>query len=150
MHPQKTLFADSRALEEDHQVREWLLAILRFAVTLAPCDRSVVMSLAAEMDRLGSDRSSSTFSFFTRTSAKFCDCILTTGDMEKAAELRIYFESVTDDRLRRALEGAVFEKAPKSLFARGTNRDYLWKGLPTRQPLSSGRTSLRQQSTDLD
>jgi len=70
------LISDSSAIEESRRIREWLLGILRFAVTLEPSDRAVVTGLAVEMDRLGSDESQSRFSYFTRTSTKLCDCIL--------------------------------------------------------------------------
>jgi hypothetical protein len=43
--------ADAAAQEESQKIRHWLLAILRFAVTLDP---SAVLAMAEEMDRLGS------------------------------------------------------------------------------------------------
>jgi hypothetical protein len=87
------------------------------------------MRLAAEMDRLGSSTTQSGFKYFTRTSTKFCDCIVAKHDFEKLAELRLHIEKIDDHRLRRALEGALFVKRNKSTRSRQPDRDYLWKGL---------------------
>ncbi len=104
----------SHALAGERRIREWLLAILRFAVTLAQCDRGAVMCLAAEMDRLGPAWSHSAFRYFTKTSIKFCNSIVEKRNLEKAAELRFYLKNINDDRLRRALEAAIFEKPQES------------------------------------
>jgi hypothetical protein len=121
--------SEPAAIEESRRIRGWLLGILRFAVTLEPSDRAVVMGLAAEMDRLGSDESQSRFSYFTRTSTKLCDCIAAKHDFDKLAELRFHIEKIDDNRLRRALEGALFAKRNKSARSRQPDREYLWKGL---------------------
>jgi len=123
------LISDSSAIEESRRIREWLLGILRFAVTLEPSDRAVVTGLAVEMDRLGSDESQSRFSYFTRTSTKLCDCITAKHDFDKLAELCLHIEKIDDRRLRRALEGALFAKRNKSVRSRQPDREYLWKGL---------------------
>ena len=123
------LISNSSAIEESRRIREWLLGILRFAVTLEPSDRAVVTGLAVEMDRLGSDESQSRFSYFTRTSTKLCDCITAKHDFDKLAELCLHIEKIDDRRLRRALEGALFAKRNKSTRSRQPNREYLWKGL---------------------
>jgi hypothetical protein len=106
-----------------------LLGILRFAVTLEQCDRGAVMCLAAEMDRLGASTTQSGFSYFTRTSTKLCDCIAAKHDFDKLAELCLDIEKIDDNRLRRALEGALFAKRNKSARSRQPDREYLWKGL---------------------
>jgi hypothetical protein len=117
------------ATEESHRIREWLLGILRFAVTLEQCDRAAVMCLAAEMDRLGASTIQSGFSYFTRTSTKLCDSIAAKHDFDKLAELCLHIEKIDDRRLRRALEGALFAKRNKSVRSRQPDREYLWKGL---------------------
>jgi hypothetical protein len=59
------------------KVRDWLLAILRFAVTLRDEDRSAVMVAAEEIDRLGkSSEDQSAFKFFRNTSIEICSAIL--------------------------------------------------------------------------
>jgi hypothetical protein len=116
-------------IEESRRIREWLLGILRFAVTLEACDRAAVMYLAAEMDRLGATTTKSGFSYFTRTSTKLCDCIVAKHDFDKLTELCLRIEKIDDHRLRRAFEGALFAKRNKSARSRQPDREYLWKGL---------------------
>jgi hypothetical protein len=125
--PQNGSISNPSVSEESHRIREWLLRILRFAVTLEQRDRAAVMSLAAEMDRLGATQSG--FSYFTRTSTKLCDCITAKHDFDKLAELCFHIEKIDDRRLRRALEGALFAKRNKSIRSRQPDREYLWKGL---------------------
>jgi hypothetical protein len=88
-----------------------------------------MMCLAAEMDRLGARTTQSGFSYFTRTSTKLCDCIVAKRDFDKFAELCLYIEKIDDRRLRRALEGALFERRNKPTRSRQLDREYLWKGL---------------------
>ncbi len=119
-------------MEDSRRIREWLLGILRFAVTLEQCDRTAVMCLAAEMDRLGAITTQSAFSYFTRTSAKLCDCVAAKHDADKLAELRLYVQKIDDRRLRRALEGVLFENRSEPVRSRKLDRQYLWKGLAAR------------------
>lgn len=118
--------------EESHRIREWLLAILRFAVTLEQCDRAALMCSAAEMDRLGAGTTQSGFTYFTRTSTKLCDCIAAKRGFDNLAELWLHLEQIDDNRLRFALEGALFEKARGPTRSKKSNREHLWKGLVVR------------------
>jgi len=120
------------AVIESTRINDWLLAILRFAVTLAQRDRAAVMALAAEMDRLGLGQSRSRFSYFSRTSLQFCDYIVGNVGSEKGAQLRLYIKGIKDDRLRRALRAAIFGKPLKSDRPRPMTRYCLGKGLATR------------------
>jgi hypothetical protein len=86
--PQNGSISDPSAIEESRRIRQWLLGILRFAVTLEQCDRAAVMCVAAEMDRPGASTTQSGFSYFTRTSTKLCNCIAAKYDFDKLAELR--------------------------------------------------------------
>jgi hypothetical protein len=124
--------SDPSVIEESHRIRDWLLEILRFAVTLEQCDRVAVMSLAATMDRRGSCTTQSAFSYFTKTSTKLCDCIAATHDRDKLAELCFFIEKMDDLRLRRAIKGALFAQPNKSAPSRPLGREYLWKGLPVK------------------
>ena len=45
--------SDPSVIEESHRIRDWLLEILRFAVTLEQCDRVAVMSLAQRWTAAG-------------------------------------------------------------------------------------------------
>jgi hypothetical protein len=127
--PQNGPISDRSVGEESYRIREWLLEILRFAVTFEQCDRAAVMCLAAKMDRLGRGTIQSGFSYFTRTSVKLCDCIIAKHDFDKLAELCLYIEKIDDRRLRRALEGALFAKRNKSARTRPPSREYLWERL---------------------
>ena len=119
-------------IEETRRIREWLLGILRFAITLERGDREMVMRLAAQMDRLRSDNAQSGFSYFTRTSVKLCDCIVAKRDIEKLAALRLHIDKIADDSLRRAFEGVLLARRNGSKYFRKYDREYLWKGLPAR------------------
>lgn len=108
------------------------MGLLRFAITLERGDREVVMGLATEMDRLGSDNGQSGFRYFTGTSAKLCDCMVAKRDIEKLAVLRVHIDKIADDSLRRAFEGVLFAGRNGSGHFRKQDREYLWKGLPVR------------------
>ena len=93
---------------QHHKVKEWLLALLRFSVTLEPVDRAAVMALADEMDRLGFTSRKPDFSFFLRTTAEVCNAV---ADWEQAGRkqiLRKHLARIDDPRLRRAFR-AVFD-----------------------------------------
>jgi hypothetical protein len=125
LDPSDGCFADQSTVQEPVWIKDWLLAVLRFAVTQAPCDRAAVMVLAVEMDQLGSSTSRSGFSYFSRTTTKLCECIVDRADSEKAAELRWYINSVEDDRLRRAFRAAIYNKPLKSVRPLRINGDCL-------------------------
>jgi len=104
---------DAAAHEERRtkKVRDWLLAILRFAVTLEQADRTTVSVMAREMDGSGSGDQTA-FAFFVRTSSKFCNAIANKDEPKRVATLRHYLRRVYDHRLQRALEAAIeFEQA---------------------------------------
>ncbi len=84
------------------KIRDWLLAILRFSVTLEAGDRAAVMAIADEMDRLGFVAKKPEFSFFLRTTTDVCNAL---ADREQAGRkqiLRQHLARVDDQRLRRA------------------------------------------------
>lgn len=115
------------------KVREWLLAILRFAVTLDQADLAAVQAIAIEMDRLGSHPDATTFAFFTRSSVEFCHAIAKMDDPNSIAVLRRQLARIDDRRLRQALEAAL--DCGQRTARRTSKRDGggLWKGLtPTR------------------
>ena len=112
------------------QVRNWLLAILRFAVTLEQADRVAVLALAGILDRSGAGVGAG-FSFFTRTSTEFCNAIAEKDDSKRIAALRLHLARIDDCRLRRALEAACGcdAAARNAAAAKGYRRAGLWKGL---------------------
>jgi hypothetical protein len=112
------------------KVRDWLLAILRFAVTLEKSDRATVLTLASEMDRPGSRVASTAFAFFIRISTELCNAIADKDDPKRVATLRSHLKRIDDHRLRRALEAAIEfgQAATISSRARKRDRGDLWKG----------------------
>ena len=114
----------------DRWVRDWLLAILRFAVTLEQADRTVVLAMAKDIDRSGLRGASTAFGFFARTSAELCDAIAERNDPRRLTILRRHLPRIEDRRIRRALEAAIeFEHAATtSLKAKKRDRADLWRG----------------------
>jgi hypothetical protein len=85
-------------------VRDWLLALLRYAVTLHDADKSAVLVIAEEIDKLGSRaEDQSAFIFFCRTSADLCSAILDKQNLKASAVLRLHLKRIDDRRLRSAL-----------------------------------------------
>jgi len=115
--------------EFSHAVQEWLLSILRFAITLDEVDRSAVLVAAADMDRRGSK-----FTFFARTSAAVCDAIVAEDRSKTITELHVFVRAIDHVRLRRAFEAVLDIKPPEAdrrvISAR--NRERLWQGLAAR------------------
>ena len=120
------------------KARDWLLMILRFAVTLEPTDRVAVLKIAHELDRPKTDSTSANFTFFTRTSFDFCNAISDKNNPERTTILRRNIARIEDPRLKRALEAAVDSgvdqcesyRAMWTLPKQRWQRD-LWKGLPS-------------------
>jgi hypothetical protein len=89
------------------KVRDWLLAIVRFAVTLEPADRQTVLAIAQEMDGLGFLPGRSSFSYFVRTSADLCRAIADRDDPRRTAILRRHLATIADRRLRQMTAVAI-------------------------------------------
>ena len=118
--------------QDSHRIRQWHFAILRFAITLDQTDRTAALAIAAEMDRCGSVTTGRGFTFFIRTSVKFCDAIAAKDDPEAIATIRAHLRNIEHPPLRRAFEAALeLDRNPaegRGLLNR--SRDNLWKGLP--------------------
>jgi len=117
------------------KIKDWLLALLRYALTLHDADKSAVLLIAEETDKLGSraeDRSA--FKFFRQTSTDLCNAIADKDDPNRATTLRSHLGRIGDHRLRRAFEAAV-EFGDTCRIVSGTSkirerrRQDLWKGL---------------------
>jgi len=70
------------------RVREWLLALLRFAITRNPKDETAALAMADEIDALGLCWRPSAPSFFRRTTAELCQAIIAVDDPSRAAILK--------------------------------------------------------------
>ncbi len=115
----------------DKKIREWLLHLLRFAVTREPADRTAVDALAKELDLLGHWSRPAAPSFFRRTSHDVCAAIQAPDTPQQTAILGMHFERIADPRLRRAFAAAVGLQQPQqpALKRSGRKAPDLWKGL---------------------
>ena len=89
------------------QVREWLLLLLRFAITSDPKDQSATLALADEIDARGLEWRPSAPSFFRRTSNDVCKAITTLDDPKRTAILKRHLARIDDPALKRAFRAAV-------------------------------------------
>jgi hypothetical protein len=126
----------SREAAETHGklLRAWQFAILRFAVTLDNSDRINVLALAAEVDRLGAQRTRASLHFFRRTSGEICAAIV--GQLDDSDTIMVRFcKEIEDPRLKRAFAAAVgiapADAAP--LRRRPKPDNNLFRGLPPRK-----------------
>jgi hypothetical protein len=103
----KTIAAPGPHDWRDRKIREWLLLLLRFAVTRKPSDQSAVLAAADELDNLALRSKPTAPRFFVRTSHEVCNAILTIADMHDNPVLRNHVARIDDPRLRRAFEAAV-------------------------------------------
>lgn len=117
------------------RIDEWLVLLLRFAITQEPSDRSAALAMADEFDSLGVRWRPVAPRFFLLTSIEICDAILATGDWRIAA-LRKHAARIEHDRLRRAFlaatgipqcSDAVRKSTPQE--TRSAARGRLWLGL---------------------
>src|SRR5262249_12595122 len=67
------------------RLHEWLLLLLRFAVTRDPADRSAALAMADELDSLGMRWRPAGPRFFLQTSDEVCDAVLASGEWRMAA-----------------------------------------------------------------
>jgi hypothetical protein len=89
------------------RIREWLLLLLRFAITWDRKDEAAVFAMADEIDALGLQWRPSAPSFFRRTSSEVCKMITAFDDPRRATVLKKHIARIDDPRLRRAFQAAV-------------------------------------------
>jgi hypothetical protein len=122
---------------QDPMLREWLLLLLRFAVTHEPLDQSAAVTIAEELDALGRRWRPAAAHFFVRTTNEICEAIVTVNDERRDPILRKHLARIDDPRLRQAFRSAVgLQSLPEppqqsEKGRRGKTWD-LWKGLPKR------------------
>ena len=109
------------------QVREWLLLLLRFAVTSDPKDQSATLALADEIDACGLQWRPSAPSFFRRTTNELCKAITTLDDPKSVAILKRHLARIDAPALRRAFQAAV-NMDERTASSTRRRRD-LWFGL---------------------
>jgi hypothetical protein len=120
-------------------VRDWELAILRFALTLDDADRLAVLTIAREIDDLAPPHAGKPdFGFFRRTSATLCATLLQ-PDEPGCTNLRQFLARIDDDRLKRAFAAALEIELPKPSAGNAVHHDPgLWKGLSPRSTIGAG------------
>lgn len=65
---------------QGRKLQEWLLLLLRYAVTRGLLDRSAALAMADELDSLGGQWRPAAPRFFLKTSEEVCSAILTISD----------------------------------------------------------------------
>jgi hypothetical protein len=118
-------------------VREWLLLLLRFAITRQPSDRSAACAVAEQLDSLGRPAPPSAFHFFRRSSEELCQAILSTENRHAELVLRRHIMRIEDARIRLAFQAAVgiapsFRSPAKNKRNRWRKDPDFWKGLRSR------------------
>jgi fido (protein-threonine AMPylation protein) len=118
------------------RIREWLLLLLRFAITRESADRSAALAAADELDASGGSWRPAAPRFFARTSTEVCDAMMVADDAAGRAVLKKHLARIDDARLRRAFRAAI--ESGQGTDAQGEresanrrrriDRD-LWKGL---------------------
>ena len=91
---------------QERKIREWLLLILRFAITREPRDRLAASAMADELDAVGGCWRPMAPRFFVTTTAEVCDAILGLGEQANVV-LRTHIARISDPRLRGAFTAAV-------------------------------------------
>lgn len=111
------------------RVREWLLLLLRFAITRGPRDEAAALAMADEIDAIGLRWRPSGPSFFRRTTGELCQAITALDDPKRATTLKSHIARIDEPRLRSAFQAAVeLERKSPPASAEGKRRD-LWTGL---------------------
>ncbi len=111
------------------RIREWLLLLLRFAITRDPKDEAAAFAMADEIDAAGLRWRPSGPSFFRRTTGELCQAITALDNPKRAAILRSHIARIDDPRLRKAFQAAVeLERKSPPASAEAKRRD-LWTGL---------------------
>ena len=115
----------------ERKLRDWILCLLRFAITQLPDDQAAALALACELDMQdGSDGPT----FFQRTSVDVCRAIIMRDEAAKRL-LRQYISRIEEPRLRNAFAAAVgFDAIALSRNRKNAERKFrpplLWRGLP--------------------
>jgi hypothetical protein len=110
------------------QVREWLLLLLRFAITQDPEDRLAVLLMANGFDHLARQCRRSAPTYFRRSSREICDAITTLDDPRREAILDGHIAQIGHPGLRRAFQAAVYPQW-RTLDSARERRTDLWTGL---------------------
>jgi hypothetical protein len=111
------------------RVQEWLLLLLRFAITRHPDDQEAALRTAGEIDSLGIKDGSSAPSFFRRSTTEVCGAIAASEHGSERHEiLTKHLARIEDPRLRRAFRAGVdLDESSQQRTVRARRQD-LWRG----------------------
>jgi hypothetical protein len=115
----------------ERKLRDWILSLLRFAITQMPEDQAEALALASELDTRGKPGNST---FFQRTSVAVCHAIVVRDENGRRV-LGQYISRIEEPRLRSAFAAAIGPDAISLPHHRKKARRSLrvpmqWRGLP--------------------
>ena len=113
------------------RIREWLLLLLRFAITCDPADKAAALAMANEIDALGQRRHVWAPSFFRRTTEEVCKAIIAPDDPRRISVLKKHIARIDDPRLRRAFHAVVNIEQRLPFAPSEAKQQNLWRGLPS-------------------
>lgn len=130
-YPMNTAVENSE--RQNRILRGWLLALLRFAVTLDNNDKLAIFAIAAEIDGLNSQTDRSSFRFFYKTTAELSKAIANPLHSNHPTILQRHLKRMKDERLKRAFAAALeleyCTTGLKTKPQRSKDIGDLWKGL---------------------
>jgi hypothetical protein len=111
------------------RIDDWLLALLKFAITRDTTDRTAAIELARQMDA-GETGATASITYFVRTTVEVCQAIAWGNNRRRVPVLRRHFARIENPRLRKAFGAAIgLEESDASRSSQASSREYLWKGL---------------------
>jgi hypothetical protein len=124
---------DARDQQHRRDIADWLLTLLRFAITREPADQAAAIELGRLMDA-GRAQPRGAVTFFVRTSHEVCRAIAAVKDVDRVAVLERHVAQIENPRLRGAFRAAVGldrERDPPPALSspEASSRAYLWRGL---------------------
>ncbi len=111
------------------RIREWLLLVLRFAITCDAKDQAAAFAMADEIDALGHQSRPSAPTFFRRASGEVCEAINALEDPRRITILKKHIARIDDPRLRRAFQAAVDLERGSWPAATEQKRQHFWAGM---------------------
>jgi hypothetical protein len=122
--------AETLTTAPDQPMNDWLLALLRYAVTRDDADQSAVLVIAEAIDARGPRSELRTFDFFRRTSLELCRAIGEDASPGRSAIIKRHLDRIENVRLRRAFAAAVDIESPQNAAdSTKPHRPQLWRGL---------------------
>lgn len=119
-----------------HQMlQNWLLLILKFAITREDADRAAILDQATALDSLDQNQPERSFCYFVQTSRALCDAVQQNETQASRLRLLQHAARIDNPRLKQAFLGAIGlneQSRHKRSSARQQNKlrsDHLWRGL---------------------